>query len=85
MDHVEAMTHLIKEKEMTPIEVGTKVELSKVAKVNAAVKEIYGTTEFAVDHDALRSLLADQGIAEGFDEALAQVEARIAVLDESTR
>jgi len=61
----------------TPAEFGKAVPLQGVMIANAAVKELYGTTEWVVDVKSLAARFAAQGFTSGLDDALAEVESRI--------
>jgi hypothetical protein len=52
---------------------------------NQAIKDLWGTTEWVVDTIALRQRFLEEGFTDGLDIAAAEIEARIAILNEQSR
>jgi len=69
----------------SPEDFGRTVPLQGLVVPNQAVKELYGTTEWVVDPTALSQRFLEEGFTDGLDIAVAEIEARLAFLNEQSR
>ncbi len=69
----------------SPADFGRTVPLQGLVIPNQAIKDLWGTTEWVVDTIALRQRFLEEGFTDGLDIAAAEIEARIAILNEQSR